>query len=150
MKIVQYLLVAACSSVLAPVGGDLMAQHLPCRAISAGAETDALTGSIQNVGQAAIGIASNGVISFHAGAIPCLAPTPCMSMARADLDADCDVDLDDYAVFTSCASGPYGPVEIGCEGRDFDGDDDVDLADFSLLVRCFGGADHPPAATCSG
>ncbi len=149
MKLMRYVVMAIWSLTLGWEGKDSLASRSPCHVISAGAEMDTLTGSVQNVGQTTIGAASNGLINIHAGAIPCLVPAPCADSVSPDLDEDCDVDLEDYAAFVSCASGPAGPVAPGCKDRDFDGDDYVDLSDFSVLQRCYRGSDHPPDPSCS-
>ena len=56
-----------------------------------------------------------------------------------DYDCDQTVKLNDFAVWSSCMTGPHsGPYEVGCEGFDFDGDGDVDLLDFGGFQRIVG------------
>lgn len=61
------------SLMLLTYGLGLRANDAPCVIISAGAETDGLTGSILNVGQAVIGRVTDPSVVMHAGGIPCLA-----------------------------------------------------------------------------
>ncbi len=61
------------STLCCPFGHTLRAEEAECTVVSGGAETDALTGSIQNAGQVVIGPAAAGSVVLHAGAIPCLA-----------------------------------------------------------------------------
>jgi hypothetical protein len=63
-----------------------------------------------------------------------------------DFDLDGDVDLDDFAVFSSCLSGPSSlppggaapPTAAHClKAFDLDQDADVDLPDFAVFqLRC--------------
>ncbi len=71
-----YALMLLGAMALLPATDMLRADDIPYAAISAGAETDALTGSLQNVGQTVIGLASNGSVIMHAGIIPALAGRP--------------------------------------------------------------------------
>jgi hypothetical protein len=58
--------------------------------------------------------------------------------SAADLNGDGVVDLADFAVFTTCLTGPEVAVVAGCEPADLDLDADVDLADFSVMQDKFG------------
>lgn len=121
-----------------------------CQTVSGGAETDAATGSLQNVGQAVIGRAQGGGVYLHAGIIPCLARAECFQVAP-DLDQDCDVDADDQVLFAACAAGA-GIAHSGsatCLQADFDGDGDVDAADYAALQTCYSGDGNPPNAHCA-
>lgn len=120
-----------------------------CQTVSAGAETDVVTGSLQNAGQVAIGRAKAGGIHLHAGIIPCLAMAQCIHVLP-DLDQDCDVDGDDLVLFQDCAAGS-GAAHDGtptCVQADFDGDADVDAADYAILQVCYSGAGNQPDAHC--
>lgn len=120
-----------------------------CQTVSAGAETDAATGSIQNVGQVAIGLTHGGGVHLHAGIIPCLAMVQCIQVAP-DLDLDCDVDQDDLMLFEDCASGASIDHDgtSTCLQADFDGDGDVDAADYATMQVCHSGEDNQPTAHC--
>ncbi|MBI4578504.1 MAG: hypothetical protein HY718_02310 [Planctomycetes bacterium] len=121
-----------------------------CQTVSGGAETDAATGSLQNVGQPAIGRTTDGVTYLHAGIIPCLATGLCIQVAP-DLDNDCDVDADDFDLLADCSSGPGvpHPVSATCTQADFDGDGDVDAADYGTFQVCFSGSGNAPDAHCA-
>jgi hypothetical protein len=133
-------------AVLLPMTG-LQADVSHCPVVSAGAETDGVTGSVQNLGQVLIGRASNGAISMHAGAIPCY--TACSVLVIADLDRDCDVDTDDFALWVACASRAEVSHGLDCDIADFDGDGDVDLDDFATLQRCYSGPGNLPDHNCA-
>ncbi|MCK4658532.1 MAG: FG-GAP repeat protein [Phycisphaerae bacterium] len=52
-----------------------------------------------------------------------------------DFDGDGDVDLADFAVFSSCFTGPGGgPPDFGCGFFDLEPDNDVDLDDYAALA----------------
>lgn len=149
MTTMRNLVIAMYILALVALGKDLLGYQAPCQVVSTGAETDALTGSVQNVGRLAIGRASNGLVNMHAGVIPCLTRRPCVSFAPPDFDQDCDVDHGDYALFESCASGPDVPLDPGCEDRDLDSDNDVDHSDFGIFQRCLSGENNPADPDCA-
>lgn len=84
--------------------------------------------------------------------------------AIMDFDFDEDVDLDDFEIFTHCATGPgipYDPAALppGCTlnadvlgliAPDLDWDGDIDQADFALLQRCLGASGDAPPPSCRG
>jgi len=144
MKPLIYLLIA-----LLAVLPSVHWIYAHCQAVSAGAETDVATGSLQNVGQAVIGRAKAGSIHLHAGIIPCLARAQCIQVSP-DLDNDCDVDEDDRVLFEACADGPYvaHSGSSTCLQADFNGDGSVDAADYAVFQRCYSGAGNPPSAQC--
>jgi hypothetical protein len=122
-----------------------------CQTVSAGAETDVSTGSLQNAGQMVIGRTVGSGIYLHAGIIPCLAAAQCIQVAP-DLDQDCDVDHDDWLLLEACAAGSAVPHSgtPTCLQADFDGDGDVDAADFATFQRCYSGPGNQPSPHCEG
>ena len=61
-----------CAGGLMWCAGRLLGDEV-CVVVSAGSSSHADTGSILNVGQTAIGTATDGVITMYAGGIPCFA-----------------------------------------------------------------------------
>ncbi len=120
-----------------------------CAVISAGAETDSVTASVQNLGQVIIGRASNGSVTMHAGVLPCL--TACPGHVAPDLDRDCDVDLQDFAILAGCLSGATVPHDgsATCAAANFDADNDVDADDFARYQRCYSGPNKPAILDCA-
>ncbi len=55
----------------------------------------------------------------------------------SDLNSDSDVDISDFAIFSSCMTGPGGTLAFGCELADLDADNDVDMVDYSKFVNWF-------------
>lgn len=86
MNAKRYFAMVLCSLALLPIAGRLDADQAPCVIISSGAETDAGTGSVQNVGQTVIGRASNASIQMRAGGIPCLVLATTVTCTLGDLD----------------------------------------------------------------
>ena len=127
---------------LLPLESRTQADEAGCVVISAGAETDTLTGSVQNVGQVVIGGAFSRSISLHAGAVHCLsmhahpAACPC-----GDFDGDNSVTLVDFITFQVCF-GASKPTEdcpsdaFAC--ADLNGDGNVNLNDFVTFQTLFG------------
>lgn len=89
------LAMAAC--IVFPLSDRLQADIAPCVILSAGAETDAATGSVLNVGQTLIGRADNGNVFLHAGGIPCLAVQ--ITCVLGDVNGDGLIDGLDVAPF---------------------------------------------------
>lgn len=70
MKRITLITILAASIVLlAHFRDGIQAQQAPCTIVSAGAETDGVTASLLNVGQAAIGRANNGALFMQAGGL---------------------------------------------------------------------------------
>ena len=49
------------------------------------------------------------------------------------------LDGDDFDEWQACSSGPFVPLDPGCEGKELDDDGDVDQSDFGLFQRCLSG-----------
>ncbi len=95
------------------------ADQAPCATVSAGAETDDMTGSLQNVGQAAIGRADNGVVFMHAGGIACLASSTGVSCLLGDVNNDGFIDGLDIDPYTQVKiSGMGTPQELCASNLD--------------------------------
>ena len=62
-------LVATVAVLIPGWHGGIEAQQAPCAIFSAGAETDGGTGSLLNVGQAAIGRTNNGAVFMQVGGL---------------------------------------------------------------------------------
>jgi len=121
-----------------------------CQTVSAGAATDATSGSFQNAGQTVIGRTIGGGVYLHAGIIPCLAAAQCIQVAP-DLDHDCDVDDADLELFEACAAGgdlAHDGTAV-CTQADFDGDGDVDVVDYGTFQRCRSGPGNQPDPHCN-
>ncbi len=133
MRTLGYTILAVCAAIVLLAVPATRAE-LECHAVSAGAET--VTPAMHmNVGQVAIGRASNGSVDMHAGVIPCL--TAAGVPIAGDCDGDGDIDLDDFQEFTSCFLGPMLPAPGGCDCADVNSDGAVDLLDFALLQDPF-------------
>ncbi len=95
--------------------------------------------SLVTVGQAAIGVATEGTLTANIGVIPVYA-----FATGADVSGDCTgnrlVNLADYSHFRDCFGGPGGGLGANCECADVDGDLDVDLRDALRIVRKFSSA----------
>ena len=129
-------------ALLALLPASLQGDDAPYAVVSAGAETDTQTGSLQNVGQTVIGRASSASLTMHAGIIPPLA-LAAVSFPCGDFDEDGDVDLDDFGSFAACYNGSARPPAPACPpgvDADCDGDGDVDLDDFGIFAANYTGA----------
>ena len=77
--------------------GALRADADPCKAVSAGAETDAATGSLKNAGQALMGDATDGTVRLRAGIMYCSAHAgvgaPAAAIVGAFSRKRCDVPV---------------------------------------------------------
>jgi hypothetical protein len=139
-KTASLLLVAASLAM----GASLRADEGPCAIISAGGETDTATGSLQNVGQVAIGVAANNQVTLHAGGIHCLAMNGGASPACPCGDIDGSggaVNLADFSTFANCF-GLSQPTE-DCDAAafacaDLDGSGMVNLTDFATFAVVYG------------
>ncbi len=126
---------------LLPLGPRTQADEAGCVVISAGAETDTLTGSVQNVGQVVIGRASSRTMNLHAGALHCLrAGAPTIECVCGDFNGDNLVTLADFSVFSSCfglnAPNDVCTVELWtC--ADLDQNGVVNIIDFSTFSVIF-------------
>ncbi len=121
----RYIAMAICSLALVSLGKDLLAGQAPCQAVSAGAETDALTGSVQNVGQAIIGRADNGTVFMHAGLIPCLPAH--LSCLLGDVNGDDVIDGLDISGYVDIKLTGVGTPRELCAA-------DIDIATFISLL----------------
>ncbi len=101
---------------------------------SPGAETAG--GSIMNAGQAAIGKASDGSVTLHAGVVPMYALAQIVP-GPGDCTENGLVNLNDYDLFEACLLGPNGGLGADCGCADIDDDADVDLRDAAGLMRGF-------------
>jgi len=55
-----------------------------------------------------------------------------------DYDCDQSIDLSDFAIWSTCMTGPQsGPYDVGCEIFDYDADSAIDLLDFAQWQRLF-------------
>ena len=126
---------AASAAVLLIAAAILYADLYVAPATSAGTQTSG--GSIVNVGQAVIGLATNGTVTAYMGAIPIYALS-----TIADVPGNCGgtatVNLFDYNVFENCLVGPRGSADGDCQCADIDNDGDADMVDYSLFSRHFG------------
>ena len=117
----------------ANVGGGSGGAMAPV--VSAGAASNA-DGSIFNVGQAAIGRATNGAVDARIGAVALYAPRPVVDVPGNCVNGS-DVNLEDYKVLHDCVTGPDGGLDTACLCADNDDDGDVDLFDFSLFLEFY-------------
>ncbi len=139
MRGLHYPVITVSALFLVSAGAGPVADRAICPVVSAGASTDGLTGSLQNTGQAVIGVASNGIVTARLGAIRCYAGEPVVVVA-GDCDDDRDVDLADFDCFFGCVTDPgEGGISTDCDAFDFDDDLDVDLLDFAGFQAAFTG-----------
>ena len=92
--------------------------------------------SIMNAGQAAIGRASDGTVTLHAGVVPIYALAH-VAPGPGDCTENGLVNLNDYDLFEGCLLGPGGGLGANCGCADIDDDLDVDLRDAARLMRAF-------------
>lgn len=114
---------------LLPMLDSVVAMQMHCSAVSAGAETSAPSGSIQNVGQTAIGLSSNATTWMRAGMLACLTaqgPYPVTAVSRKNhgLAGVFDIDVRNPAAVECRSAGPTtlivsfdGPIQ-GAGGLD--------------------------------
>ena len=94
MKRTMWKLITAlsiCAAISSPAG--LAADQAQCQTYSAGA-AKTTGGTIQNAGQAIVGLSSGGGVNAHAGAIPCLSGAvvnACTAVITSD-PPNCEVD----------------------------------------------------------
>ncbi|MCG8408668.1 MAG: hypothetical protein MI923_25980 [Phycisphaerales bacterium] len=126
MKIIRYSVGTLLLLVTVSAVGRLDADQAPCVTVSTGAETDALTGSLQNVGQTVIGRADNGVVFMHAGALACLttASVPCL---LGDVNNDGLIDGLDIQPFALVKITGIGTLQELCASN-------IDVPDFVALL----------------
>lgn len=126
MKIIRYFFGLLLLLVTVSAVGRLDADQAPCVIVSAGADRDTMTGSLQNVGQTVIGRADNGVVFMHAGAIACLttAPAPCLV---GDVNDDGLIDGLDIQPFTFVKITGVGTPHELCASN-------IDVPDFVALL----------------
>ncbi len=114
-----------CLAALPPATDRSIADEAPCAVVSAGAETDTATGSVQNVGQAMIGRANNGSVFLHAGGIPCFGVH--LSCMLGDVNGDGVIDgLDIIEYVDVQLTGVGTPRELCAAG--------IDTATFASLL----------------
>jgi hypothetical protein len=117
MNTIKYAALVSGALLTLPLADRLRADEAPCAVVSAGAETDAATGSAQNVGQAVIGRADNGAVFMHAGGIPCFQVRLTCTLGDLNGDGTIDgLDIAPYVVVTITGIGT--PRELCAAGID--------------------------------
>ncbi len=134
MKTAIHCAVATCA-VVGAIALGARGEEASCVTVPAGVATTS-PGAFNNVGQCAIGDASNGSVTMHAGVMYCLLDA--LPHPLGDCSGDFLITLDDLPKFVDCVGdgGPdtsYVSVDDTCVCMDFDGDNDVDLRDFQEL-----------------
>ncbi len=125
MNTIKQAALVSCALLTLFLADRLRADESLCAVVSAGAETDAATGSVQNVGQAMIGRGDNGTVFMHAGAIPCLAIH--VSCFLGDVNGDGGVDGLDVEGYTRVTITGLGTPRELCAA-------DIDIPTFVDLL----------------
>ncbi len=121
----KYAMLLAAVAAGLPWANGIFADQAVCPTFSAGAETDAATGSVLNFGQAAIGRADNGIVFMQAGAMGCHAIQVFCNIGDVDGNGVIDgLDIDDYV--RVYLTGVGTPLEI-CAAN-------IDVAPFANLI----------------
>lgn len=104
------LIVISATLALLPLTDRLLGDEV-CAVVSAGAETAGAGNSYLNVGQTAIGIASNAGVIAHIGAIHCIAAHVICKLG--DMNADGFVDGEDIDAYVRVKiTGMGTPYEL--------------------------------------
>ncbi len=126
---------AASAAVLLIAAAILYADLYVAPATSAGTQTSG--GSLVNVGQAAVGLATDGTVTARMGAIPIYAFS-IGDTVLGDCTGNGRINLSDFRRFRDCFNGPGGGLGETCGCADLDGDLDVDMRDARRFMRRFG------------
>lgn len=115
-----------------------------CPMVSAGAETEAgNVGTIQNVGQAAIGLTSGGGIDLHAGVVPCYIAEVGGANLLGDMNCDGAVTVSDIGPFVLALTNPAQYAidfpDCNIENADINQDTAITVSDIGPFVALLTG-----------
>jgi hypothetical protein len=127
--------IATSTAALLIAAAILYADIYVAPATSAGSQTSG--SSFVNVGQTAVGLATDGTVTAHIGAIRIYALSTTANVP-GNCGGNATVNLVDYRVFGTCMVGPVVGPAGGCQCADIDNDGDADMYDYALFLRSFG------------